>query len=326
MIFRNVLPMIFAVVLDRIFADPENLPHPVVYIGKAISSLEKKLNIPILSDEKKYQNGMFLAMTIIAILLIMGVLIELIPIRIIRFLLTTVVFFYCLAGKTLEKEALMVKEALEEFLDKGRKQVGRIVGRDTEKLSEKEVIRACVETVAENTVDGITAPMFWGILLGPAGSLIYKGINTMDSMIAYKNDRYLYFGRFAAHLDDWANFFPARLTALVTILVSPLAKLNIKNAFKVFLRDRLKHASPNAGHTEAAFSGAMGVRLAGPSTYEGKIEKKEYLNEEGREVIISDISTSVVLMNYTWVFFLIITMLITVIVFGNKVVLTWMNF
>jgi adenosylcobinamide-phosphate synthase len=158
-----------------------------------------------------------------------------------------------------------------------RRSLSYIVGRDTDNLEESEIWRALIETVAENTSDGIIAPLFWLTLTGPVGGMAYKAVSTLDSMVGYKSERYLQFGWASARMDDLLNFIPARLTALLMILVAPLAGLSAKNALTVVLRDRLKHPSPNSGHPEAAAAGALGIRLGGPASYKGLPSWKEYI-------------------------------------------------
>lgn len=299
----NILPMIFALILDSYFGDPINNHHPVVYMGKLISYLESKLYKLEDSYENKFKAGLALVLIASLSMLVIGLIIEAIPIRPLKLILKTLIFFYCLAGKTLAIEALEVKSALNISLEDGRRRVARIVGRDTNRLDYKGIVMATIETVAENTVDGITSPIFFGLLFGIPGALVYKIANTMDSMIAYRNDRYLYFGRAAARLDDILNFFPARLSALTSILAAPLLSLPMKEAFGVYLRDRYKHKSPNSAQSEAAFAGLLGVKLGGPTFYKDGLVHKEFLNERGREVTKEDIERSIELMNYTWIIF-----------------------
>lgn len=324
-VLSNVIPLILALILDAVLGDPENLPHPVVYMGNLISFLRRKLLVEKDTDGMKLRKGMILTASVVIILLLIGLAVDLVPLRPLRFILKTIVFFYCLARRTLQDEAIMVEKALSMSLESGRARVGRIVGRDPEYLDEKGVIRATVETVAENSVDGVTAPMIYALLFGAAGILVYKGVNTLDSMVGYKNERYLYFGRPSARFDDVLNYIPSRITAVFSILCAPLARMSLGNAFRVFQRDRRKHASPNSAQTESVYSGAMGIRLAGPAYYEGRVEEKEYLNEEGRNVVREDISASVTLMNYTVLVMTAVILLSALIIGGIRMVTLWMN-
>jgi adenosylcobinamide-phosphate synthase len=204
--------------------------------------------------------------------------------------LESIFCFFLLAMTSLRRESTNVARALEqEGLDAGRKAVGRIVGRDTQVLSREGVIRAAVETVAENFSDGVFAPLFY-LMIGGAGlGFFYKAINTMDSMVGYKNDRYLYFGRAAARLDDVANYLPSRVSALFLILAAPLVGLDGRGAWKIYRRDRYNHASPNSAQTEAAAAGALHVRLAGDAYYFGKLYKKPYIGDDLRPIELGDI-------------------------------------
>ncbi|MBR0507038.1 MAG: cobalamin biosynthesis protein CobD [Clostridia bacterium] len=271
------------------------MPHPVVLIGKAISLSEKALR----SLFPKTDRGAFRAG------LVMAVLVPLVSACVTFWILfgawklspwaffaaSSVMCWQCLAARCLMTEANKVVKALEtDGLDAGRKQVSMLVGRDTETLSEEQVVKATVETVAENASDGVIAPMLFLLLFGAVGGFFYKAINTMDSMVGYKNDRYLYFGRAAAKLDDAANYLPARLSALFMIAAAPLVRLDGKNAFRIYLRDRKKHASPNSAQTESVAAGALHVQLAGPASYFGKITQKPYLGDADRAIERKDVS------------------------------------
>jgi adenosylcobinamide-phosphate synthase len=195
--------------------------------------------------------------------------------------LTSVWLCYtCLAARSLHRESSLVAEALAAGdITGARRSLSQIVGRDTADLDESEIWRALVETVAENTSDGIIAPLFWLTLTGPVGGMVYKAVSTLDSMVGYRSERYLLFGRASARMDDLLNFIPARLTAGLMILAAPLAGLSARGALAVTRRDRLKHPSPNSGHPEAAAAGALGVRLGGPASYAGRSSWKEYIGE-----------------------------------------------
>ena len=280
--------------IDCVIGDPARLPHPVVLIGKLISLCEKVLRrLFPKSDRGAFSAGLLTA--ILVPLLSAGVsfgilfgLFLLSPWA--YFAMSSIMCWQCFAAKCLRDEANKVVKALDaDGLEAGRKQVSMLVGRDTEHLSEAQVLKATVETVAENTSDGVIAPMLFMLLFGAVGGFFYKAINTMDSMIGYKNDRYLYFGRAAAKLDDAANFVPARLSALAMIAVARPLGLDGKNAFRIWKRDRRKHASPNSAQTESVAAGALHVELAGPASYFGTLVQKPTLGDNDRPIEKADV-------------------------------------
>ena len=239
-------------------------------------------------------------------------------IRALAFFLET---FWCcqiVALKSLRDESMKVaKELNRKDLDGARQAVSMIVGRDTEKLTETGVAKAAVETVAENCSDGIIAPLFYMMLFGAVGGFFYKSVNTMDSMIGYRNDRYRYFGTFAARLDDVLNFIPARFAGILMTLAAGICGYDRKNALKIFLRDRKKHDSPNSAHTEAATAGALDIQLAGDAWYFGKLHKKQYLGDPIHPVETDDIAranklafaTSVLALCFLWALRLVLVLL-----------------
>ena len=252
--------------LDRFFGDPANLPHPIVYFGKAIAALEKRFN----NGTNRKLKGALAAIFLIAATfgiswLILHYAYRLSPL--LWFVLSAVGVFFCLAGKTLADEVRMVFEAVDESLEKGRVQVGRIVGRDTSELSPQEIRTAALETLAENLSDGVVAPLFWCALLGVPGMLAYKMVNTLDSMIGYRNERYKDFGCVAAHIDDMANWIPARITALLMAVVAPKRDsqgnriMPLGKLIRFILRYGPKHLSPNSGYPESALAGILNCRL-----------------------------------------------------------------
>jgi len=274
-------------VLDRILGDPAWFPHPVVGFGKAISWFEKILN----KGSYRFIKGAFMTILLIGATYAGAwyCLARLQPIYpAISVVLSTVIVFSCLSALTLRKEVEMVFEALQHSLDNGRIQLARIVGRDTSKLSTKQIRIAALETLSENLSDGVIAPLFWFALLGAPGMLAYKMINTLDSMIGYKNERYALFGKMAARLDDIANLIPARLTALLMLVVSG----NLSKAGFV-LKYGNKHASPNSGYPEAALAGILGCRFGGPNRYAGKIVPKPYIGTVDRIPDGKDLKLSV---------------------------------
>lgn len=297
----TLLSVLLGFLIDCVLGDPVWLPHPVVLIGKLISLSEKALRKLF----PKTGRGAFTAGLIMAILVPVlsagvsfGILLGLYRLSPwAYFAMSSIMCWQCFAAKCLAAEAKKVVSALEtNGLEAGRKQVSMLVGRDTEHLSEAQVLKATVETVAENASDGVIAPMLYMLLFGAVGGFFYKAINTMDSMVGYKNDRYLYFGRAAAKLDDAANFLPARLSALSMIAVAPVLKLDGKNAFRIWKRDRRKHASPNSAQTESVAAGALHIELAGPASYFGKVVEKPTLGDPDRPIEKADVGRTSKLM------------------------------
>ena len=281
-------------VLDALFGDPAWLPHPVVYMGKAISKLEKFLRPRL----PKTPQGELLGGAIVAFCLPVG-----------TFLLTGLVcwgatrlhpllglavqMFWCgqaLAARGLVQESTNVyKELKKPDLPGARKAVSRIVGRDTAELTAEGVTKAAVETVAENASDGVIAPLLYMLIGGAPLALTYKAINTMDSMLGYKNEKYLYFGRVPAKLDDAANYLPSRLAALLWVAAAAFTHNDAKGAWKIWRRDRRRHASPNSAQTESACAGALGVQLAGPAYYFGQYYPKLTIGDALRPIEPEDI-------------------------------------
>ena len=283
--------------LDCLLGDPGKMPHPVIWMGKAIFHLEKWLRRRLpQTPEGELTGGIILAITLlVSTLLISGGLCGLLwwihPL--LGLALQILWCWQALAMRCLAKESSNVYRCLKtEGLEAGRNAVSRIVGRDTAQLSEQGVIKATVETVAENFSDGVLAPLLYMLIGGAPLALTYKAINTMDSMVGYKNDKYLYFGRAAAKLDDVANYIPSRIAALLWIVVSPLAGGNISNAWKIWRRDRRNHSSPNSAQTESACAGSLGIQLAGPACYFGKRLEKPYIGDAVREIELEDILRS----------------------------------
>ena len=280
--------------LDLLLADPYWMPHPVVYMGKAITALEKFLR-PRLprTPGGELLGGAFLAAALpLGTLAVCGGVCFLAerahPIA--GFLVQTLWCWQALALRGLAAESGRVYGKLSENdLPAARRAVSRIVGRDTQELTAGGVIKAAVETVAENFSDGAAAPLLYMLLGGAPLAMVYKSINTMDSMVGYKNERYLYFGRAAAKLDDAANFLPARLAALLWIAAAFLTGHDGKNAWRIWRRDRRNHASPNSAQTESACAGALGVQLAGPASYFGKVYDKPTIGDPLRPVEAEDI-------------------------------------
>ena len=277
--------------LDLLFGDPVWLYHPVRLIGNWISWAERQLR-KVCGSHLMAAGGVLWVMTALMAFLIPFALLALAgwlhPA--LRFLLETFWCFQILAARSLSSESRKVYEKLKESdLPGARRAVSMIVGRDTEKLTEEGDTKAAVETVAENTSDGVTAPLIYMMIGGAPLGFLYKTVNTMDSMLGYKNDRYLYFGRIPAKMDDIFNYIPARITGLLMTAAAFLTGLDGKNAWKIYRRDRRKHASPNAAQTESVCAGALGVQLAGDAVYFGKVYKKEFIGDALRRIEPEDI-------------------------------------
>ena len=282
-----ILPLLAGWILDLLIGDPQWLPHPVVWFGKAIAACEHKLN----RGHHRIAKGAVVAILLIALVFALTWLVRywLLPLSSYLLLLfDAVIIFYCLAGTTLIREVREVFYALDRSLEEGRQQVARIVGRDTSELSAQEVRTAALETLAENLSDGVIAPLFWFALLGTPGMLAYKMVNTLDSMIGYKTERYKDFGCWAAHIDDVANYLPARLTALLMILAS--GKLNL---LAFVWKNGPRHASPNSGYPEAALAGILNCRFGGPHYYFGQLFDKPYIGENERPLTTADMKKAV---------------------------------
>jgi adenosylcobinamide-phosphate synthase len=288
-----ILPLLIGWMLDLLLGDPAWLPHPVVGFGKMIAYGEHRLNK---GCQRKAKGA------VMAVVLIISVLVTTAWIRHCLYLLPSLfgegigvgvlfdslLVFCCLAGTTLIREVRQVFLALDHSLEDGRKQVARIVGRDTSALSAQEVRTAALETLAENLSDGVIAPLFWYALLGVPGMVAYKMVNTLDSMIGYKTERYKDFGCWAAHIDDIANYIPARLTALLMVVVAGKPQL----ASFVWKNGR-RHASPNSGYPEAALAGILNCRFGGPHHYFGQLFDKPYIGTNDRPLTTADMKTAV---------------------------------
>ena len=279
-----ILPLLLGWLLDFVFGDPSRLPHPIVWFGKMISWGEHRLN----KGSHRLAKGAVMAVCfILMVFFVVWGLKRMVPNVALWLILDTIIIFYCLAGTTLIREVREVFLALDRSLDEGRKQVARIVGRDTSQLSAQEVRTAALETLAENLSDGVIAPLFWFALLGTPGMLAYKMVNTLDSMIGYRTERYKDFGCWAAHIDDVANYIPARLTALLMVIASGKWSL-----LKFVWKNGRRHASPNSGYPEAALAGILNCRFGGPHYYFGELFDKPYIGENDRELTTADMHTA----------------------------------
>lgn len=303
----HILAFLLGFLLDLILGDPYWIFHPVRLIGKLIAGLEKRLliNEEGRDEKSELRKGFILVALVLTITaavtaIILKVTSLLNPYMVI--LVETIMTYQILATKCLKIESMKVYKSLkEEKVEDARKAVSLIVGRDTEVLNEEGVAKAAIETIAENTSDGVIAPMLYTALGGPVLGFLYKAINTMDSMVGYKNERYLYFGRAAAKLDDVVNYIPSRISAYLMILAAFIGgrSFNGKEAYRVYKRDNRKHASPNSAQTESVCAGALGIQLAGDARYFGKVVKKPTIGDSLRKVEYEDIKRANRLMYWT---------------------------
>ena len=277
----NPIALIIGWLLDLFIGDPARLPHPIVWFGKMIAFGEHRLNR---GNHRMLKGGL---MSICLIVLVFAVTWFLCH-QLSMIVIDVIIIFYCLAGTTLIREVRAVFLALDRSLDEGRQQVARIVGRDTSELSAQEVRTAALETLAENLSDGVIAPLFWLAILGVPGMLAYKMVNTLDSMIGYKTERYKDFGCWAAHIDDVANYIPARLTAFLMILAT--GRLGLLRFVWKYGRN---HASPNSGYPEAALASILNCRFGGPHYYFGQLFDKPYIGDNDRLLNTEDMKKAV---------------------------------
>ena len=281
-------------ILDLIFGDPHWLPHPICLIGNLIGFLEKNLR-RLLAPGKTalLLGGALMVVIVLSLSFAVPYAVLMLAEQVspwLRFALETIMFYQIFATKCLRDESMKVYTALHNNnLEDARVKLSWIVGRDTKELTTEEVTKGAVETVAENTADGIIAPMFYMFIGGAPLAFLYKGINTMDSMVGYKNDKFLYFGRCAAKLDDVANFIPARITGILMILASYFLNMNAAGAWKIFWRDRYNHLSPNSAMTESVTAGALNIQLGGDHYYFGKLVHKDTIGDNIRPVVAEDI-------------------------------------
>ncbi|MBO4845556.1 MAG: cobalamin biosynthesis protein CobD [Lachnospiraceae bacterium] len=322
----HMIALMIGYVLDLIIGDPHGIPHPVVAIGKLISCLEKALLKKRSDQKKEFLSGLLLCVTVIITTVMLTTMVTVGAYLIHPYLgmaVEAILICYLLAARCLQKESMKIyKDVAENDIDKARKDLSMIVGRDTDKLDYKGILKAAVETVAENTSDGVIAPLIYASIAGALLGLAYKAVNTMDSMVGYHNERYEYFGKCAAILDDIVNFIPSRLSALFIIASSFILRLSDKAysplmAFKIWKRDRLNHKSPNSAQTESAVSGCLGLKLGGPSFYGGVLSDKPYIGDEIKEIEKEDIVRACRLMFISQAMVLIIAEIILYIIYVN---------
>ena len=283
--FINPISLLVGWLADLVFGDPEKLPHPIVWFGRMIAFGERHLNH---GNHRKLKGALMAIGFIVAIFATTWFIRKCCLLVNVYLLLAfdAIAVFYCLAGTTLIREVRQVFVALDRSLDEGRAQVARIVGRNTSELTAQEVRTAALETLAENLSDGVIAPLFWLMLLGTPGMLVYKMVNTLDSMIGYHTERYLQFGCWAARIDDVANYIPARLTALLMVIWCPKCLGFVR-------KYGCCHASPNSGYPEAALASILNCRFGGPHKYFGEVFDKPYIGDNDRELTTADMKTAV---------------------------------
>ena len=297
-----------AYVLDLIFGDPQNVIHPVQVIGKIISTGEKIL----LRKKYKFLAGAVLNIFTVSITYTSMYLIsKSVKISVFFMIIEIYLMYTIFSINSLAREGNRVYRILKEGdIEKARKDLSYLVSRDTEMMDEKMIIRSTMETISENTVDGIVAPMFYMFLGGMPLAMAYKAINTLDSMVGYKNEKYMEFGKFSAKVDDVANFIPARITGILIVLASMILGYDYKNSLKIFLRDRKNHSSPNSAHSEASVAGALGVQFGGKVSYFGKEIDKPTIGDKTKEFELEDIRKNIRIMYVTSFLSLVIFSLI----------------
>lgn len=288
----GLMTLITAYILDLIFGDPYSFPHPVRYIGKLIRWTEKRIRA-VAKTKRALKIGGFVLWFVtvgITFAVIYGV-VELSRIHpALYFVVNSVLLYTTLATKCLADEAKKIMKVLQTgTIEEARKQLSYIVGRDTASLEQEEIIRATVETVAENTVDGIIAPLFYAFIGGAPLAFAYKAINTLDSTVGYKNDKYADIGFASAKIDDIANYIPARMTTILMTIASFILRLDYKNCFKIAIRDRKNHKSPNCAYAEGAVAGALGIQLGGTNVYFGEAVYKPTIGDKKRTIQVEDI-------------------------------------
>lgn len=294
-----IICMSIAYIMDLIIGDPYSFPHPVRFIGNLIRTIEKFIRSISKTPIQLKIGGFILwiltvGITVLVTQFIVGLFTMVIPAsiltKILQYVVCSILLYTTLATKCLADEAKKIYNVLKTGdIEKSRIQLSYIVGRDTSSLDEQEIIRATVETVAENTVDGIIAPMMYGFIGGPVLAMAYKAINTLDSTVGYKNEKYGDIGFASAKIDDIANFIPARITPVFMMIASLFLGFNAKESFKIAIRDRKNHKSPNCAYPEGSVAGALGIQLGGTNVYFGEVIYKPTIGDKERELEIEDI-------------------------------------
>ena len=293
-----VIKIWIAYILDLIFGDPQNIIHPVQIIGKIISLGEKILLKEKSGSRYKFFAGIILNIFVVSITYGLTCLIyKSSKISGVFTLIEIYLMYTVFSVNSLAREGNRVYNILKEGnIEKARKDLSYLVSRDTETMDEKMIIRSTMETISENTVDGIVAPMFYMFLGGLPLAMTYKAINTLDSMVGYKNEKYMDFGKFSAKIDDVANFIPARITGVLIVAASMILRYNYKNSLKIFIRDRKNHSSPNSAHAEAGVAGALGVQFGGRVSYFGKEADKPTIGDKIKDFELEDIKKNIKIM------------------------------
>ena len=311
-----MIALVTGYILDLMIGDPHGIPHPVTAIGKLIAHLEKRLRKRADGDAKREINcGIVMCVIVLLAVIMSTIAVIALAYYVNRYagmITEAILTCYILAAKSLSKESMKVHDDLiRDDITAARFDLSMIVGRDTDRLDRDGIIRAAVETVAENTSDGVMAPLLYTAIGGPILGLMYKAVNTMDSMVGYRDERYEYFGKAAARLDDVFNFLPSRISALYIIMASGVTGFDPGSAFRIWKRDRRNHKSPNSAQTESACAGALGVRLGGENYYRGVLVSKPYIGDDTRAIETEDIPRAGRLM-FVGEAFLMITVLIMV--------------
>lgn len=309
------MDIILAFLLDCVLGDPYNFPHPVKFIGKYIKFFENKVFKKVHSDkELKYKYGFILLVT--TCLIVYGstfvILFVAKSINIYLFYILNIILLWTsISPKCLANEAYKVyKELVNKNIDEARKKISYLVSRDTKELDFQSIAKATIETVFENTSDGIIAPLFFAAIGGTPLAMSYKAVSTLDSMVGYHNQKYEHFGFFSAKADDILNFIPARVSGLLIVVSSVFLSYDYKSSWEIFLRDRKNHKSPNSAHPEAAGAGALGIRLGGATSYFGKVTNKPYIGNLIKEIEATDIIKSIKLMYTSTIIWILILVLI----------------
>lgn len=302
------MDLLIAVIIDWIIGDPYWFPHPVIYIGKLIKCLENNVRKKVIEPKKMKVAGLGIVLIVVAVSFIIPfVVLQLVkPYNVLYHIVNILFLWTVIAARCLHNEGIKVYEELKDRnIKEARIKLSYIVGRETKDLSEDEIIRADVETIAENASDGIVAPLLFAAIGGAPLAMAYKAINTMDSMLGYKNEKYIDIGFFPAKIDDIFNYIPARITGVLMSLSSPIVKGNVIESLKIMIRDRKNHKSPNCAYPEAACAGAIGIQLGGENTYFGEKVWKPTIGDKKRELEFEDIKRSIVLMYSSEVLFMV---------------------
>ena len=317
-----ILAIALGFFLDALIGDPERLWHPVCAIGALISKIEKFFRRLPLSKSGQCFAGALLWIIVCTISFLVPYIILQFLMRIhpwVHFVVNVIFCYQIFARKSLADAGRHVRTELKKSLEDGRKAVARYVGRDTSELSEEGVIKAAVETIAENTTDGVIAPLIFMLIGGAPLGFLYKAVNTLDSMVGYKNEKYMYLGWFSAKMDDIFNFFPARIAAVGMMAAAGMLKFDTLNAKRIFQRDRFNHKSPNSAQTESVCAGALHIQLGGDAKYFGQYVKKPTIGDNDRRIVSSDIERASDLMTTASVFALLLGAAIKLALTGTAV-------